>query len=1331
MSGFKIRVLTAGPHVVGDLGLTLDSAGAAPITVDLTSLPPQDVARSADLLALIASDGAFVVDARDDSDTTFLSKADSTQAVDNHNDTHFGVSGGRFGLLDDPTAIITDNYIVQYNLSTDHYESIAVEDLLQDFSDTIGGISGGMGIDGTDTTFVFDSSANYLIPNQDETRYDGAPSEDGAFFGGTSGYVVSDTITLSDGSVITVDAVAVGVVTGFTVTTSGATTIVEGVALTQTGTSGGGSGFTLTPEENNTTAGTMQWNVNDAFLRNTGDTLDSGTLTVASGATIDFPTGSTITIAGDVTEASIQTPAGGFTSDDDLINKLYVDSIAGGLDWKESVRFSTDADLATSFSFVDNGGVGDTVTWDSTTDTVDGVAFTGVVGTGMVIGDRILVKDMATASQNGIYTVTTGSTGIATILTRATDQDGSPATEVSGGNTVFVEDTGIGTETYKNTVWSVVFDGNITVNTDPVNWSQTAGPGALTAGIGLSSNANVFDLDVNDLVAATPVVGDFIAFHDLNGAAESSGSQSRKVTFTDLFNTLDVVNGITSNGFTVRTADDTYVSRTITINGAGNLDGLAITNGDGVAGNPVVGLDIQNLPIRSTAIDTTDRIAVWRADGTNANEYYTIAEVAGAVSASDSFSTWARSGNGTGASVVADSSADIVTLDGGIGIDLTFTPASDTISFAFTDSGMVDTAIVSSDTIPFFDASNGGEAEFRTVSSLITDLGLATLAFTTVGGDTGSAVADTPSDTLNLIGAAAGGITTVATDAPENVTFAITGADLATGGATLATGDFIIVNDSVDTASTVSLKYTFTDMITDLNLLTDTTGVTDAFSLITGGDGGTATAIGTDTITFNGAGISIVAADGAAGLDTVTFTLNIADLTDGNPGTIVVGDEIAINDGGTTLRFTWTDVITDLGLLTSGNTVNYTTYGGDSGSTSPGTNTDTINFVGGTNGGITTVASEPGTDQIAFNITPIDLTTGSSTLTVSDFIVVSDSADAVATVALKYTFTDVIDDLNLLTSTTGVTNAFGLIAGGDGGVTATAIGTDTITVNGTGINVTTTNGVAAADTLNLVLDVSDLPAFTGTAIGTDTIAVNNAGTTEAITISAFIADLGILTAVTASVDEDELGVIVTSGSVIGFSVESLTNPAQDMAVGDEFVVNNVSEGTGGAQRKMTGQQVADGVKTICGIDSLTFTDINGQSMLTQVDTTRGSKVLSIDSHSYQWSDNSLADNNWVNIGNAADTDSGWIMPFDGTIVGATAFTEDGKLATMAIDIYIDGVDSGPVGTLTGAGNAEFTDTTLDINFVQSQKLRLRGDLTAGTGGIEDVNIMIMVRWRDV
>ena len=93
------------------------------------------------------------------------------------------------------------------------------------------------------------SATAHLIASQTNTNYDGAGSN-GTFTAGT-GYAGSDTITLSDGSVITVNTETAGAVTTFTVTTVGDTGFSSTTTLTQTATSGSGTGFTLTPGQAN------------------------------------------------------------------------------------------------------------------------------------------------------------------------------------------------------------------------------------------------------------------------------------------------------------------------------------------------------------------------------------------------------------------------------------------------------------------------------------------------------------------------------------------------------------------------------------------------------------------------------------------------------------------------------------------------------------------------------------------------------------------------------------------------------------------------------------------------------------------------------------------------------------------------------------------------------------------------------------------------------------------------------------------------------------------------------------------------------------------------
>ena len=87
---------------------------------------------------------------------------------------------------------------------------------------------------------------------------------------------------------------------------------------------------------------------------------------------------------GDVTISGVKAPS----ADSDAATKAYVDSVKEGLDLKDSVRVVTTANgvLATAFA---------------AGQTVDGVL--------LALGDRILLKEQTTASENGIYVVTAGA----------------------------------------------------------------------------------------------------------------------------------------------------------------------------------------------------------------------------------------------------------------------------------------------------------------------------------------------------------------------------------------------------------------------------------------------------------------------------------------------------------------------------------------------------------------------------------------------------------------------------------------------------------------------------------------------------------------------------------------------------------------------------------------------------------------------------------------------------------------------------------------------------------------------------------------------------------
>jgi hypothetical protein len=149
------------------------------------------------------------------------------------------------------------------------------------------------------------------------------------------------------------------------------------------------------------------------------------------------------------------------TDDTDAATKAYVDAARAGLDVKQSVRAATTANINLS-SDLENG------------DAIDGVT--------LATGDRVLVKNQDTASQNGIYVVQ--ATGAAV---RATDFDADA--EVTPGAFTFVEE---GTAN-ADSGWVLTTNGAITVGTTGLAFAQFSGAGTITAGDGLTKDGSTIN----------------------------------------------------------------------------------------------------------------------------------------------------------------------------------------------------------------------------------------------------------------------------------------------------------------------------------------------------------------------------------------------------------------------------------------------------------------------------------------------------------------------------------------------------------------------------------------------------------------------------------------------------------------------------------------------------------------------------------------------------------------------------------------------------------------------------------------------------------------------
>ena len=184
-------------------------------------------------------------------------------------------------------------------------------------------------------------------------------------------------------------------------------------------------------------------------------------------------------------EGTITVPAGyesrNSFGDDSLVNKKYVDTVAQGLEVKESVKAATTGNL--------------NATYNNTDGTLTGSANGALLLDGVTLasGDRVLIKNQTDPVENGIYTVTlTGSAGAAFALKRAPDAD--TAAELTGGTFFFVEQ---GTN-FGDAGFVATHNGVPTFGTTDITFEQFSGAGQISDGAGLSKTGNTLDVNVDD-----------------------------------------------------------------------------------------------------------------------------------------------------------------------------------------------------------------------------------------------------------------------------------------------------------------------------------------------------------------------------------------------------------------------------------------------------------------------------------------------------------------------------------------------------------------------------------------------------------------------------------------------------------------------------------------------------------------------------------------------------------------------------------------------------------------------------------------------------------------
>ena len=399
-------------------------------------------------------------------------------------------------------------------------------------------------------------------------------------------------VSLTGGTAISIS----GTYPAFTVTNTAPDQIVSLTGAGTTVVTGTYPSFTITSNDQYVgtvtsvaaSGGTTGLTFSGTPITTSGTLTLSGTLAVANGGTGATVMGTARTNLGaaasgantDITSIALTTGtiSATPTSGTDIVNKLYADSIASGINFHQSVRLATAAALPANTYNNGASGVGATLTANANGAlSVDGVA--------VVAGNRILVKNEVTQANNGVYTVTqVGSAGAPYILTRATDFDSSGAgvDQIDAGD-FFLVTSG---STQSNTSWVQQTPLPITVGTTAIVFTQFAAPVLYSAGTGLTLAGTVFSITNTGVTANTYGSASSVPVIAVNAQGQVTSASSTAIAIAASQITsgvLPVANGGTgqssyTNGQLLigNTTGNTLTKATLT---AGT--NISITNGAG------------------------------------------------------------------------------------------------------------------------------------------------------------------------------------------------------------------------------------------------------------------------------------------------------------------------------------------------------------------------------------------------------------------------------------------------------------------------------------------------------------------------------------------------------------------------------------------------------------------------------------------------------------------------------------------------------------------------------------------------------------------------------
>lgn len=283
------------------------------------------------------------------------------------------------------------------------------------------------------------------------------------------------------------------------------------------------------------------------------------------------------------------------TSAQDAATKAYVDSVVASTDYKDASVYATTAALPTLVYNNGSSGVGATLTGVS-------VGALSVDSNTPSVGDRILVKDQASAFQNGIYTVTTVGSGIAVfVLTRATDFDQSA--DIDAGDATYV----LSGTVNAGRSYVLTTTGTVTVGTTNLSFSLVSGPGSILAGTGISVTGLTVSIDT--AVTVDKTTAQTLTNKTLTTPIIASISNTGTLTLPTSTDTL-----------IGKATTDTLTNKTYDTAGTGNvfkINGTTITANTGTGSNVLATTPTLVTPVLGVATATSiNGLAITTTTGT-------------------------------------------------------------------------------------------------------------------------------------------------------------------------------------------------------------------------------------------------------------------------------------------------------------------------------------------------------------------------------------------------------------------------------------------------------------------------------------------------------------------------------------------------------------------------------------------------------------------------------------------------------------------------------------------------------------------------------------------